>query len=175
MRKLLMDELERKTTGEFQEALKFPLVLVLDNVRSMMNIGSVFRTADGFLLESLWLCGITAKPPHREIQKTALGATETVAWRYFEKATEAVLLLKEQGYRVFALEQAVGSINLRDFRPIVGQPHAIVLGNEVKGVDSDVLALCNGCLEIPQFGTKHSLNVAVAAGIVVWDFYTKIG
>lgn len=175
MRKLLMDELERKTTGEFQEALKFPLVLVLDNVRSMMNIGSVFRTADGFLLESLWLCGITAKPPHREIQKTALGATETVAWRYFEKATEAVLLLKEQGYRVFALEQAVGSINLRDFRPVVGQPHAIVLGNEVKGVDSDVLALCNGCLEIPQFGTKHSLNVAVAAGIVVWDFYTKIG
>lgn len=175
MRKLLMDELERKTTGEFQEARKFPLVLVLDNVRSMMNIGSVFRTADGFLLESLWLCGITAKPPHREIQKTALGATETVAWRYFEKATEAVLLLKEQGYRVFALEQAVGSINLRDFRPAVGQPHAIVLGNEVKGVDSDVLALCNGCLEIPQFGTKHSLNVAVAAGIVVWDFYTKIG
>jgi len=175
MRKLLMNELERKSTGEFQKAPKFPLVLILDNVRSMMNIGSVFRTADGFLLESLWLCGITAKPPHREIQKTALGATETVAWRYFEKATDAVLLLKEQGYRVFALEQAVGSVNLRDFRPVAGQPHAIVLGNEVKGVDSAVLALCHGCLEIPQFGTKHSLNVAVAAGMVVWDFYAKIG
>lgn len=175
MRKLLMDELCRKTPDEFQKAEKFPLLLVLDNVRSMMNIGSIFRTADGFLLEGLLLCGITATPPHREIQKTALGATETVAWRYVEKTTDAIVQLKQLGYRVLALEQAEKSISLKEFRPAAGVAHALVLGNEVKGVEAEVLALCDGCVEIPQFGTKHSLNVAVAAGMVVWDFYSKVG
>jgi tRNA G18 (ribose-2'-O)-methylase SpoU len=175
MRKLSMAELGRKTTDEFHESRKFPLVLVLDNIRSMMNIGSVFRTADAFLLESILLCGITATPPHREIQKTALGATESVNWRYFEKTTDAIQYLIESGYKVMALEQVEKSIPLKDFVPKQGQPYAMVLGNEVKGVGEEVLQLCHGCIEIPQFGTKHSLNVAVAAGIVVWDFVCKAG
>lgn len=175
MRKLSMDELGRKTAEEFRQSSKFPLVLVLDNVRSMMNTGSLFRTADAFLLQGLLLCGITATPPHREIQKTALGATESVYWRYFEKTTQAILELKKQGYKVYALEQAVGSVNLKDFKPDPLQSYALVFGNEVKGVEEQVLALCDGCLEIPQFGTKHSLNVAVTAGMVIWDFFSKMG
>lgn len=173
MRKLEMDELHRKTHTEFRDAEKFPLILVLDNVRSMMNIGSIFRTADAFLLESLLLCGITATPPHREIQKTALGATETVNWKYFERTTDAVGWLKQQGYKIYALEQVAGSIDLRSFAPLKDTKYAVVLGNEVNGVDAGVLQLCDGCIEIPQFGTKHSLNVAVATGMVVWDFYSK--
>ncbi|HAK00537.1 MAG TPA: RNA methyltransferase [Bacteroidales bacterium] len=173
MRKLEMDELHRKTHAEFRDAEKFPLILVLDNVRSMMNIGSIFRTADAFMLESILLCGITATPPHREIQKTALGATETVNWKYFERTTDAVAWLKEQGYTIYALEQVVGSIDLRSFAPQKDAKYAVVLGNEVNGVDTGVLQLCDGCVEIPQFGTKHSLNVAVATGMVVWDFYSK--
>ena len=165
MRKLSMDELARKTAEEFRQSAKFPLVLVLDNVRSMMNTGSLFRTADAFLLQGIVLCGITATPPHREIQKTALGATETVYWKYYEETTEAILDLKKQGFKIFALEQASGSMNLKDFRPEAREHYALVFGNEVKGVDEQVLALCDGCLEIPQFGTKHSLNVSVTAGI----------
>ena len=174
MRKLSMDELARKTAEEFRQSAKFPLVLVLDNVRSMMNTGSLFRTADAFLLQGIVLCGITATPPHREIQKTALGATETVYWKYYEETTEAILDLKKQGFKIFALEQASGSMNLKDFRPEAREHYALVFGNEVKGVDEQVLALCDGCLEIPQFGTKHSLNVSVTAGIVVWDFFSKM-
>ncbi|MDX9941933.1 MAG: RNA methyltransferase [Bacteroidales bacterium] len=174
MRKLSMDELARKTAEEFRQSAKFPLVLVLDNVRSMMNTGSLFRTADAFLLQGIVLCGITATPPHREIQKTALGATETVYWKYYEETTEAILDLKKQGFKIFALEQASGSMNLKDFRPEAREHYALVFGNEVKGVDEQVLALCDGCLEIPQFGTKHSLNVSVTAGMVVWDFFSKM-
>jgi 23S rRNA (guanosine2251-2'-O)-methyltransferase len=173
MRKLSMAELGRKSAEEFIRSEKFQLVIVLDNVRSMMNIGSVFRTADAFLLESILLCGITATPPHREIQKTALGATESVHWDYFEQTTAAVKFLKERGFTVLALEQAQGSKNLKNFSPEKNQPYALVFGNEIKGVGEDVLALCDGCIEIPQFGTKHSLNVAVSAGIVIWDFFSK--
>ena len=174
IKKLSMDELGRKTPGAFREAEKLPLVLVLDNVRSMMNTGSVFRTADAFLLEAICLCGITATPPHREIHKTALGATESVVWKYFAETTQAISNLKETGYRVVALEQVEGSINLASFRPEAGQKYALVFGNEVKGVEEPALALCDGFIEIPQFGTKHSLNVAVTAGIVIWDFYCKM-
>ena len=174
MKKLSMDALGRKSPEMFRDAEKFPLVLVLDNIRSMMNTGSVFRTADAFLLEAICLCGITATPPHREIHKTALGATESVAWEYFPETTLAIEKLKQKGYRVFALEQVEGSCDLLHFRPEKGEKYALVFGNEVKGVEEAALALCDGCIEIPQFGTKHSLNVAVTAGMVVWDFYSKM-
>jgi len=173
MKKLSMDELGRKSPALFRESEKFPLILVLDNVRSMMNTGSVFRTADAFLLEGIFLCGITAIPPHREIHKTALGATETVSWRYFEDTVKAVEHLKREGYKVLAIEQANESIDLAHFRPENKTKYALIFGNEVKGVDDKVLSLCDGCLEIPQFGTKHSLNIAVTAGMVIWDFYSK--
>ena len=169
-----MDELARKSPDAFRQADKFSLVLVLDNIRSMMNIGSVFRTADAFLLEAIYLCGITATPPHREIHKTALGATETVHWEYVEHTVDAIARLKQNGYQVFALEQTDMSIDLFDFEPEPEQKHALVFGHEVKGVDQEVLEQCDGCLEIPQFGTKHSLNIAVTAGMVVWDFYSKL-
>ncbi len=173
VRKLSMDELERKTPELFRSSEKFPLVLVLDNVRSMMNTGSVFRTADAFLLEGILLCGLTATPPHREIHKTALGATESVAWTYFEKTTDAIQQLKDKGYTVVAMEQTTESLNLLTFSPAAGAKYAIVFGNEVKGVQDEVLAMCDLCLEIPQFGTKHSLNISVTAGMVVWDFFSK--
>ena len=169
-----MDELGRKSPEAFRESEKFPVFLVLDNIRSMMNTGSVFRTADAFLLEGIYLCGITASPPHREIHKTALGATESVHWQYFEETGQAIARLKENGYQVLALEQTAASINLRSFQPLVRQKYALVFGNEVKGVSEEVLQLCDGCLEIPQFGTKHSLNVSVTAGMVIWDFYCKL-
>lgn len=173
MKKLSMDALGRKTAALFRESEKFPLILVLDNVRSMMNIGSVFRTADAFLLEGIYLCGITAIPPHREIHKTALGATETVSWKYFADTVQAAEQLKSEGYKVLAIEQTEGSIDLDSFRPENNTKYALIFGNEVKGVDDKVLLLCDGCLEIPQFGTKHSLNIAVTAGMVIWDFYSK--
>jgi 23S rRNA (guanosine2251-2'-O)-methyltransferase len=173
-KKLSMDELGRKSPEAFRESEKFPVFLVLDNIRSMMNTGSVFRTADAFLLEGIYLCGITATPPHREIHKTALGATESVHWQYFEETGQAIARLKENGYQVLALEQTAASINLRSFQPLVRQKYALVFGNEVKGVSEEVLQLCDGCLEIPQFGTKHSLNVSVTAGMVIWDFYCKL-
>lgn len=169
-----MEELQRKSPESFRASDKFPLVLVLDNVRSMMNTGSVFRTADAFLLEAIFLCGITATPPHREIHKTALGATESVCWEYFPETTQAIQRLKGDGFKVYALEQTEGSIGLQSFQPRPGQKYALVFGNEVKGVSENALKLCDGCVEIPQFGTKHSLNVAVTAGMVVWDFFCKL-
>ena len=168
MRKLSMDDLNRKTAEEFKKASKLPMVVVLDNVRSMNNIGSIFRTADAFLLEGIYLCGVTAKPPHREIQKTALGATETVNWKHFETTLEAVNHLKNEGYKVYAVEQADQSIMLDKFTPAPGKI-ALVFGNEVSGVDQAVIDVCDACIEIPQFGTKHSLNLAVSAGIVIWE------
>ena len=145
------------------------MVLVLDNVRSGLNVGSIFRTADAFLIEKIILCGITAQPPHREILKTALGSTETVDWAYFDTTIGAVNSLKAEGYRVWALEHMAEKTWLQDFRCTPGEKHAFILGNEVEGVDESVLPLCDGAIEIPQFGTKHSLNVAVAAGILVWE------
>ncbi len=164
-----MDELGRKSVAAFKEAEKNRVIVVLDNIRSMHNVGSVFRSADAFLAEGICLCGYTPQPPHRDIHKTALGATETIDWIHFSTTAEAVLQLKEKGYQVFALEQAEGSISLDSFRARNHFPLAIVLGNEVEGVDAEVLKLCDGCIEIPQFGMKHSLNVSVAAGIVLWE------
>jgi tRNA G18 (ribose-2'-O)-methylase SpoU len=169
-----MDELQRKSPEAFRSSEKFPLAIILDNVRSMMNTGSVFRTADAFLLEGIALCGITATPPHREIHKTALGATESVHWEYFPDTVDAIRRYQEKGFAVLAVEQARGSNNLLHFRPVQGTPYALVFGNELRGVGEEALALCNGCVEIPQFGTKHSLNIAVTAGMVVWDFYSKL-
>lgn len=173
MRKLANEELERKTIDEFKEAEKTPLVLVLDNVRSLNNIGSVFRTGDAFLVEAVYLCGITATPPHRDIQKTALGATDTVTWKYFKTTSEAVEALK-QTHHVYAIEQAEQSIMLNEFEPRAGKRLAVVFGNEVKGVEQQVIDMCDGVIEIPQLGTKHSLNIAVSAGIVVWDLFLKL-
>jgi tRNA G18 (ribose-2'-O)-methylase SpoU len=167
MRKLGMDELGRKSVDECRQASKNPVMVVLDNIRSMHNVGSVFRTADAFLAEGICLCGYTPQPPHRDIHKTALGATETVDWLYFPTALHAVKELKQKGYQVFAVEQAEGSISLEGFTP--PEKIAVVFGNEVEGVNSEVLNLCDGCIEIPQFGMKHSLNISVAAGIVLWE------
>jgi 23S rRNA (guanosine2251-2'-O)-methyltransferase len=174
MKKRSMDELGRKTPEDFRRADKFPLVLILDNIRSMMNTGSVFRTADAFLLEAIYLCGITATPPHREIHKTALGATESVPWSYFAETTQAVMKLKKEGYQILAVEQVAGSIDLAQFHPERNKKYALVFGNEVKGVEDAVLDLCDGCIEIPQFGTKHSLNISVTAGMIIWDFFSKL-
>ncbi len=168
-RKLKTEEIIRLTAEEFQQAEKIPLIVVLDDVRSLHNVGSVFRTADAYRVEKIVLCGITATPPNAEIHKTALGAEFSVEWNYFSSAVEAVQALKNDGYTVFAIEQAEGSISMDDFRHDAGKRYAVVLGNEVKGVQQSVIDLCNGCLELPQFGTKHSLNVSVAAGIVIWE------
>jgi len=170
MRKLSMDELGRKTIEEFKQAEKNRVIVVLDNIRSMHNVGSVFRTADGFLVEALFLCGYTPQPPHRDIQKTALGATDSVDWIYFENTLAAVHTLKSKGYKVFGIEQAENSISLEKFNKPVNQPMAVVFGNEVEGVSQEVLLSCDGCIEIPQQGMKHSLNISVAAGIILWDF-----
>jgi len=169
MRKLSMDELNRKSVDEFKDAEKMPVVVVLDNIRSMHNVGSVFRTADAFLLRGIYLCGYTPQPPHRDIHKTALGATETVNWNYTATTVEAVQQLKEDGYKVFAIEQVQDSISLNQFNMNQHEPVAVVFGNEVTGVDEQVIKLCDGCIEIPQLGMKHSLNISVAAGIVLWE------
>ncbi len=174
MRKLSMDELNRKTVEEFKSADKTPVIIVLDNVRSMQNVGSVFRTADAFLLEGIYLCGYTATPPHRDINKTALGATETVKWEYFKKTADAIVRLRAQGYAVWGVEQAAESRKLNVFRPDRDKPMAIVFGNEVSGVEESVLKMTDGCIEIPQMGMKHSLNIAVSVGIVVWDLFNSI-
>jgi 23S rRNA (guanosine2251-2'-O)-methyltransferase len=174
MRKLTMPELQRLSVEEFKAAEKLPVVVVLDNIRSQNNIGSVFRTADAFRLQGIFLCGITATPPHREIQKTALGATESVDWRYFNTTGEAVLHLLALGYTILAVEQAEGSIKLPDYQPAMAEKLAIIFGNEVNGIDDEILTQVNGCIEIPQFGTKHSINVSVAVGIVIWDLFGKI-
>ena len=170
MRKLRVTEMNRLTVDEFKDSEKLPLIVVLDDVRSMYNVGSVFRSCDAFRVEAVWLCGITGVPPHPEIHKTALGAGDSVAWRYFGSVQEAVAELHNQGVEVLAVEQCEGSTMLDAFRPEKGKRYAVVLGNEVKGVHQDVVDACDGCLEIPQFGTKHSLNVSVTAGIVVWHF-----
>jgi 23S rRNA (guanosine2251-2'-O)-methyltransferase len=169
MKKLKLEELDRLSIEEFQEAEKTPLVLVLDNVRSMNNVGAAFRTADAFALEKLYLCGITATPPHREIQKTSLGAELAVNWEHAESTTALCKKLQEEGYTVLAVEQAAGSTMLHQFSPSKGAKYALVFGNEVFGVDDEVMQLADGCLEIPQFGTKHSLNISVSIGVVVWQ------
>jgi 23S rRNA (guanosine2251-2'-O)-methyltransferase len=170
-----MDELDRKTVDEFRESKKIPLVVVLENIRSMHNVGSVFRTADAFLLQGIYLCGYTAKPPHRDIHKTALGATETVDWKYFGTTQEAIRSLRENGYSLLAVEQAENSIPLQAFDPQKYDKLAIVFGNEVEGIQQQVLEQMDGCIEIPQLGMKHSLNISVAAGIVLWEMVrTKI-
>lgn len=174
MRKLKITELNRITTEEFKEAEKIPLVVVLDNVRSLNNIGSVFRTSDAFLVEAIYLCGITATPPNQEIHKTALGAEDSVDWRYFGDTKEAVTELKENGYAVFAIEQVENSLMLENLRLDQSKKYAVVLGNEVKGVQQEVVDICDRCIEIPQYGTKHSLNVSVTAGIVIWDFFKQL-
>lgn len=174
MRKLSNDELGRKTPEEFKEALKTPLILVLDNVRSLNNVGSVFRTADSFLLEAVYLCGITGTPPHKDIQKTALGATDTVQWNYFGSTLEAVAALKKNHYKVYAIEQAEHSMMLNEFIIRPGQKVAFILGNEINGVDQQVILDCDGVIEIPQTGFKHSLNISIAAGIVSWEVYKQL-
>lgn len=174
MKKLSMDELNRVSTEEFKTQEKIPLVVVMDNVRSMYNVGSVFRTCDAFSVERLLLCGITACPPHKEIAKTALGATESVDWKHYDTTTEAVVELKQIGYKVFAVEQVDTSVMLDQLEIPASEKTAIVLGNEVFGVDDEVLALCDGAIEIPQNGTKHSLNVSIAGGIVIWEFFKKM-
>jgi 23S rRNA (guanosine2251-2'-O)-methyltransferase len=175
MRKLSMDELGRKSVDEFKQAEKTPVIVVLDNIRSMHNVGSVFRTSDAFLLQAIFLCGYTPQPPHRDINKTALGATETVDWIYYPTTVEAVEQLKQNGYKVFGIEQTEGSISLEKFTTTKDDKLAVVFGNEVEGVDAEVLKLCDGSIEIPQLGMKHSLNISVAAGIVLWEIVrTKI-
>lgn len=174
MRKLNITELNRISAEEFKKAEKTPLVVVLDNVRSLNNIGSVFRTSDAFLVEKICLCGITATPPSQEIHKTALGAEDSVEWVYEKSALECVNKLKSDGYFVYSVEQVAGSTMLQDLTLEAGRKYAVVLGNEVKGVQQDVVDASDGCLELPQFGTKHSLNVSVTAGIVIWDFFRKL-
>ena len=168
--KLTTQEMNRMSVEEFRESEKLPLTVVLDNVRSLNNIGSIFRTADAFRVEHIALCGITATPPHREIHKTALGAEDSVDWSYHEDAAECLRGLKERGYKIFAVEQVDDSVMLDDLKTIApNQPMAIVLGNEIEGVQDSLLPLCDGSLEIPQYGTKHSLNVSCAAAIVIWE------
>src|SRR5665647_2159064 len=174
MKKLKITEMNRLTVEEFKEEKKMPLIVVLDNVRSLHNVGSVFRTADAFLVEAVYLCGITCTPPHAEIHKTALGAENTVDWKHYEDTHQAVIDLKAQGYTVFAIEQAVGSTLLPDLQLDKSKKYAVILGNEVKGVQQTVVDACDGCIEIPQFGTKHSLNVSVTGGIIIWEFQKAI-
>jgi len=169
MRKLSMEELNRKSVEEFKESEKIPVIAVLENVRSAYNVGSVFRTADAFLIESIYICGYTAYPPHKEIRKTALGAEETVSWKYFKTSAEAVHELKSLGYKVYAVEQAENSYKLNNIETEKGDKLAVVFGNEVTGVDQATINNCEGCIEIPQLGMKHSLNISVAAGIVLWE------
>ena len=170
MRKVRTIEMQRLTVEEFQQAEKLPLIVVLDDVRSMYNVGSVFRTSDTFRVEAVYLCGISCTPPATEIHKTALGAEDSVAWRYFKTALEAVDELKKAGYTVFSVEQVEHSTKLQAFEPQRGQKYAVVLGNEVKGVHQEVVDASDGCLEIPQLGTKHSMNVSVTAGIIIYKF-----
>ncbi len=174
MRKLKLDELNRATVDEFKAGTKFPVVVVLDNVRSMHNIGSIFRTSDGFAVEKLCLCGITAQPPHREIEKTALGATQSISWEYFSDTMQAVAKLRAEGYKIIAVEQAAESIMLNDFKLLAHERYALIFGNEVNGVDEEVMKNIDACIEIPQFGTKHSFNIVVSAGIVLWDLFSKM-
>lgn len=178
MRKLSVLEMGRMTVDEYKESLKTPLVVVLDHVRSLYNVGSVFRTADAFRLSGVCLCGITARPPHPEIHKTALGAEDSVDWKYFEHTEDCVTWLRQQGYTVLAIEQCEGSTMLNNYQLSIVNCKlpkiAIIFGNEVKGVQQQVVDMCDGCIEIPQYGTKHSMNVSVTAGIVIWEFFKQL-
>lgn len=174
MKKLILDELNRKNIDEFKKADKTPLIVVLDDVRSLHNIGSFFRTCDAFLIEKIYLCGITATPPNKEIHKTALGATETVAWEYVKNVLDVVQRLKEENIKVISVEQVENSVLLHDFSVTKNQKYALFFGNEVKGVNQEVVNASDFVVEIPQLGTKHSLNVSVSGGIVIWDFFQKM-
>ncbi|KIO77799.1 RNA methyltransferase [Pedobacter lusitanus] len=174
MQKLKTTELNRVGIEEFKEQDKLPVVVILDNVRSMNNVGSAFRTADGFAIEKIILCGITAQPPHREIEKTAIGATQSVAWVHYDETLDAIKELRKDGYEIIAIEQAVDSIMLNTFKPEQDKKYALIFGNEVNGVSEEVMAEIDKCIEIPQFGTKHSFNIVISAGIVLWDFYAKL-
>jgi tRNA G18 (ribose-2'-O)-methylase SpoU len=173
MRKLENSELDRKSIETFKQSEKTPLILVLDDIRSLHNIGSVFRTADAFLIEEIYLCGITATPPNKEIHKTALGATETVAWEHHENVLHVIENLKTEGIITLAIEQVESAVFLQNFKVEKNKKYALVFGNEVHGVSQEAVALCDGCIEIPQLGTKHSLNISVSAGIVVWDLFKQ--
>ena len=170
MRKLKNSELNRISPEEYKSSDKTPVIIVLDNVRSLYNVGSVFRTADAFRVEAIYLCGITGKPPHPEIHKSALGATDSVTWKHFDNTIDAIKKLKDN-YTIYAIEQVDKSIDLKDFSPKQENKYAFVFGNEIKGVSEEILPFCDGCIEIPQFGTKHSFNIAVSTGIVLWHFY----
>ncbi len=174
MRKLANSELQRLEIEEFKKASKTPLIVILDNVRSLNNIGSVFRTSDAFLIEKIFLCGITATPPNKEIHKTALGATESVDWEYAEETLSVVQRLQAENVCVISIEQTENAVMLNDFKPELGKKYAIIFGNEVKGVEQKVVSACDGVIEIPQYGTKHSLNISVSAGIVIWDLWRKM-
>ena len=174
MRKLENSELDRKSISDFKQADKTPIIIVLDDIRSLHNIGSVFRTADAFLVEKIYLCGITATPPNKEIHKTALGATETVSWEYQENVLITIEQLKKDNIIIYAIEQVENAVFLNDFKPERNQKYALIFGNEVDGVSDFAIQYCNTCIEIPQFGMKHSLNISVSAGIVVWDFANKL-
>jgi tRNA G18 (ribose-2'-O)-methylase SpoU len=174
MRKLKNSELERISVENFKSFEKTPIVVVLDNVRSALNVGSSFRTSDAFRVEKIYLCGITAKPPHREIHKTALGATESMNWKYFQETKEAIIELKNRDYEIIGVEQVDNSISLNKFHVNTEMKYALVFGNEVKGIDTQIIDLCDKFIEIPQIGTKHSLNITVSLGITVWDLYSKL-
>ena len=174
MRKLKNSELDRLTVEEFKSLQKMPIVIVLDNIRSLNNIGSIFRTCDAFRIESIHLCGITGMPPHREIQKTALGATESLDWIYFNKTIDSIKFLKEQHYKIIAVEQMDTSIDLRNFVSELSEKYALIFGNEIKGISDDILDFVDVGIEIPQFGTKHSFNVSVSTGIVLWHIFNQL-
>ncbi|WP_452221833.1 RNA methyltransferase [Lacinutrix salivirga] len=174
MRKLKNSELDRLTVAEFKNTEKTPIVIILDNIRSLNNIGSVFRTSDAFLIEKIYLCGITATPPHKDMHKTALGSTDTVAWEYAENTLEIIEQLKTKNYKIASIEQAENAIMLNDFNVETNTKYALVFGNEVKGVAQDVVNVSDYVIEIPQFGTKHSLNISVSCGVVVWDLFSKL-
>ena len=174
MRKLKNEELERLEVSEFKRAEKSPIIIILDNIRSLNNIGSVFRTSDAFLIQKIYLCGITAQPPHNDIRKTALGSTETVDWEYVENTLELVQKLKEEQITIVSIEQAENATMLNDFKPQPNETYAFVFGNEVKGVSQNVVDASDVVIEIPQYGTKHSLNISVSCGVVIWDVFVKV-
>jgi tRNA G18 (ribose-2'-O)-methylase SpoU len=174
LRKLKLDELNRASVSEFKTQEKLPVVVILDNVRSMHNVGSIFRTCDGFAVEKICLCGITGQPPHREIEKTALGATQSVNWSHYPTPLQAIEELRKEGYAIVAIEQAENSVVLNEFKAEESKKYALIFGNEVNGVSDEVMKVIDACIEIPQFGTKHSFNIVVSAGIVLWDFFTRL-
>ena len=174
MRKLKNSELDRLTVEKFKSSQKTPLIVVLDNIRSLNNIGSVFRTSDAFLIEKIYLCGITAKPPHKDIHKTALGSTDSVAWEYVEDTLNLIEKLKDAKIKTIAIEQTENAVQLQNFKPVKGDKLAVIFGNEVKGVQQEVVSACDICVEIPQYGTKHSLNISVSCGVILWDLFSKL-